>query len=364
MLPAPRLCHNFNMWLAGFLFLAFLQQDPEVLFRQKDILGWRALGEGSELKASGGGMVYTYDVAARKFSGAVMGAPQNMARTRSIRFSVTADHDTAMAILLTEKKPGGGNYAAWFWTPANVRQQIELTPADFTVTDGEGDPVDTDGRLDLDQVEGIGIFDLAQFFLGMPRDPNMPLVMPGLAGRHSFTLEDFTISSSALSAAATPPSVVDNFDRGFLDWVALGDMKLQLSKAGDPLGARALQASYHQQEGQLELLVRRVGNSDMAKARHLAFDIASEREVTLVVALEMHRSGGKGGDGPRFSLPIYPPGGKEVFHVDLSLADFKGPGGAFDPAQWRTIAIVDATAAEGGAGQDNTIWIGKMEVRN
>ena len=352
------------MWLPGLLCLAFFfQQEPDLLFRQHDILGWHALGDGSSLKASGEAMVYSYEVAAKKFSGVVMGAPPDLSRMRSIRFSVQADHDTAMAVLLSEKKPGGGNYVAWFWTPANVRQQIELTPADFTVTDGEGDPVDADGKLDLDQVEGIGIFDLAQFFLAMPRA--IPVVMPGLEGNHSFTLENFSIAAGDLSAPAPPaPAALDRFDRGFLAWAALGDMKLQLSQAGKPLGAHALQASYHQQDGQVELLVRRVAPSAFPKASRLSFDIASEHDVTLMVSLEMQRPAGKAGEGPRFSLPIYPPGGREVFHVDLSLADFKGPAGVFNPAQWRTIAIVDATAAEGGGGQDNTIWIGNLEARN
>src|SRR5579872_5690330 len=157
------------MWLPALLFLAFAQQEPEILFHQKDAAGWMALGEGTEVHSDAAALVYTYEVAPKKFAGTVMGAPVNFARMRSIRFSIKSDHDTAFAVMLSEKKPGGGNYAAWFWTPANVRQQVELTPADFTITDGAGDPVDADGKLDLDQVEGIGVFDLAQFFLAMPR---------------------------------------------------------------------------------------------------------------------------------------------------------------------------------------------------
>jgi hypothetical protein len=358
-------CHNFYMWLAGLLLLAFAQQDPGVLFRQKDIAGWMALGEDSQLQASADGMTYTYDVGAKKFSGAVLSAPPDFARMRSVRFSLKSDHDTAMAVLLTEKKPGGGNYAAWFWAPANVRQQIELTPTDFTVTDGLGDPVDADGKLDLDQVEGIGIVDLAQFQLARPRTADTPAT-PVSARRHTFTIADFAITGGPGSAPAAErrgDAALDSFDRGFLDWVAVGGMRLQLSSARDPLGAPAMQASYRQKDGQLELLVRRVGNPALASARHLSFDIASEREVTLVVALEMKKPGGSGGEGPRFSLPIYPPGGREVFHVDLNLADFKGPTGTFDPSQWRTIAIMDATEP-GGTEPENTIWIGKMEARD
>ena len=352
------------MWIVGLLLLAFAQQDPEILLRQKDVMGWTALGDGSELRGAGGGMVFTYDVAPKKLSGTVIGTPPGFERMRSIRFAIETDHDTAMAVLLSEKKPGGGNYAAWFWAPAHVRQQIELTTSDFSVTDGAGDPVDADGKLDLDQVDGIGIFDLAQFFLALPANSEAPIAMTITGGRHSATLENFEIVAGGQSAPAAKSAVLDSFDRTFLDWVAPGGMKLQVSAAANPLGMRAMQASYRQQDGQLSLLVRRVANPALSKAKHLSFDIASEREVTLVIALEMKKQKPGGGEGPRFSLPIYPPGGKEVFHVDLDLADFKGPDGAFDPAQWRSIAIVDATAAGGGGEADNTIWIGRMEARD
>jgi hypothetical protein len=353
--------------MVGLLLLAFAQQGPEVLFRQTEgIAAWTTLGDGSELRTSGSTMVLSYDVAPKKLSGAVMGAPEGFERMRSIRFAIESDHDTAMAVLLSEKKPGGGNYAAWFWAPAHVRQQIELTPADFSVTDGAGDPVDADGKLDLDQVQGIGIFDLAQFFLAMPRNPALPIAANETPGRHTLTVEDFAVvaGADAPRAAAGKSVVLDGFDRTFLDWAALGGMKLQLSAEGNPLGAHAMQASYQPQPGQLGVLVRRIGDPALGKAKRLSFDIASEHEVTLVIALEMKKQGPGGGEGPRFSLPIYPPGGKEVFHVDLDLADFKGPVGAFDPAQWRSLAILDASAAEGGAGESNTIWIGKIEARN
>lgn len=354
------------MWIVGLLLLAFAQQEPEVVFRQKEALGWNAIGDGSEVHGAGGGMAFTYDVAPKKLSGIVIGAPQGFARMSSIRFAVKTDYDTAIGVLLSEKKPGGGNYAAWFWSPANVRQQIELTPADFSVTDGAGDPVDADGKLDLDQVEGVGIFDLAQFFLAMPRNPQLPLAVTQAPGKHTAVLEDFTVLSGGPSPAggAGKSATLDAFDRGFLNWVSVGGMKLELSAAGNPLGMRAMRASYRQQEGQLSLMLRRVSNPALAKAKRLSFDIASDHDVTLMVALEMKRQGPGGGEGPRFTLPIYPPGGKEVFHVDLDLADFKGPSGKFDPAQWRSIAILDATSASGGPEGENTIWIGNIEARD
>jgi len=262
-------------------------------------------------------------------------------------------------VLLSEKKPGGANYVAWFWAPANTWQAIELTPADFTVTDGPNDPKDPDGKLDLDQVEGIAIFDLAQYFSQMAASAQVPMRVVAASGHHSLMLESFEIASDAPARPAAAPGMVaiDLPGRDFLQWITPGDIKLRVSGADGPLGPRALQASYQPTEGQLEVLVRRVSNPQLADSKRLAFDVASERETTLMVALEMTNP--DGGQGPRFTSLVYPPGGREVFHVDLKLENFDGIG-HFDPAHWRSIAIVDVTGSAGGGGEPNTLWIGNV----
>jgi hypothetical protein len=54
---------------------------------------------------------------------------------------------------------------------ANAWQQVELTPADFALGDGPNDPADPDDKLELDQVEGIAIFDFAHFLGSVPENP-------------------------------------------------------------------------------------------------------------------------------------------------------------------------------------------------
>jgi hypothetical protein len=260
--------------------------------------------------------------------------------------------------LLTEKQPGGGNYVAWFWAPANAWQKIELTPADFSATDGPNDPVDPDGKLDLDQVNGIGLFDLAQYFSQLASNPTPPLSVAAQSGRHTLLLDSFEVSADAPARAAADAGTVplDPPGRGFVQWVTPGEMDIKVSGAGGPLGAGALQAVYPPAAGRIEILVRRVANAQLANARRLVFDIASEREAALMVVVEMTQPGG--GTGPRFTMPVYPPGDREVFHVDLKLQDFDGAG-KFDPARWRTIAILETPGADSGP---NTLWIGNMAV--
>jgi hypothetical protein len=358
-----------TVWLACFAAVsAFAQNQSNALLFQtfeKDASGWTAMGDGAEVRTtrdaarvrSGhAALEFVYDIAPQRFAGAVLGAPESIARMRSLRFWARSDHDTALGVLLSEKKPGGGNYAAWFWAPANVWQAIELTPADFTVTDGPKDPVDPDGKLDLDQVEGIAVFDLAQYFARLAANSTLPIGVAAQSGRHSLLVDSFEVSADAPrrapSAAGTVP--IDPPGRAFVQWVTPGEMELKPSAAGGPLGAGALQASYRPADGRLEILVRRVANAQLAQAKRLVFDVASEREASLLVAIEMTQPGG--GSGPRFTMPVYPPGGREVFHVDLKLEDFQGTG-EFDPARWRTLAILDTSGADGGP---NTLWIGNL----
>jgi hypothetical protein len=310
------------------------------------------------VRAGHAALEFSYDLGPKKFAGAVLGAPESFASMRSLRFWARSDHNTAVGVLLSEKKPSGGNYVAWFWAPAGAWQAIELTPADFTVTDGPNDPVDPDGKLDLDQVEGIAVFDLAQYFPQILSSAGSSMQGAAESGHHSLWLDSFEVSSVApeRSAAAAGMVPIDLPGRDFLEWITPGSIDLKVSGTAAPLGPQSLQASYKQTDGQLDLLVRRVSNPQLAQAKRLVFDVASERAATLMLVLEMTKPGG--GQGPRFTLPIYPPGGREVFHVDVKLNAFDGQG-HFDPAHWRTIAILDLT---GGDDEQNTLWIGNVAV--
>ena len=340
------------------------QTATDVIYRQsfqEDTGAWLAVGErGSVSRVENGpGLAFHYELAPKVFSGVMSPAPADLAKMQRVRLRVKTDHATAMGIVLTEKKPGGGNYSAWFWSPADTWQWIEVTPADFTLNDGPTDAKDLDGKLDLADVEGIGLFDLAQFFSQLPKNPEFPVAMNVAQGPHTVTLESFEILSSPPTEPRVPANGIrlSMLDRNFIDWVTLGGMQLKLNAGPNPLNGPALEADYQQAEGHFQLLLRRVRGEETAKAKRLVFDIASEHDVTLMLSLEMNNPGG--GQGPRFTLPIYPPGGKELFHVDLSLADFQGDG-KFDPAQWRSFAIVDITVAGGGEPASNTLWIGNV----
>jgi hypothetical protein len=303
-----------------------------------------AMGKGGAVKTTDGITVLAYDLQPNQMSLAVLPAPPELAQMQHLRFRVKTSHDTPLAVMLSEKKPGGGNYTALFWSSAGAWQQIDLTPADFAISDGPHDPVDPDGKLDLDAVEGVAVLDLAQFFLAQAEKPDMPIAIDRPTGARTLEIAGFQV----ISGEAARHTTIDAFDRGFLPWITMGGVKLQLAGRENPLGAPAMLAAITSSDGRFGLLLRRVSNLDLAKATRLTFDMASQNETTLAISLEMK-------NGQRFTQTIAPPGKREPFHVSLKLADFEGEG-TFDPAQWKSIAIADTL------GSANTIWIAKVGV--
>ena len=212
--------------LAAFLAAAGLvaaAQNPEVLLQQDfedQLSGWSTMGPGASLHlvngpgqthAGHGALEFTYELKPRQIAAAVLPATAQLARMQRLRFWLKIDHASPVAVLLSERKPGGGNYTAWVWAQPNVWQQVELTPADFILADGPNDPKDPDGQLDLDQLQGIGIFDLGALF------PPLNAPGPGSGAAHTLWIDDF----EALAGPPAPPAGlrVDSFDRGMLAWI-------------------------------------------------------------------------------------------------------------------------------------------------
>ena len=286
---------------------------------------------------------------------------------RRVRFWIKSDHDTGVAVLLSEKKPGG-DYTAIVWAPKNVWQHVELSLADFAPNDGPTDPVDPDGKLDADQVEGIGISDMAGFFNRLPVEA--PIVVARATGTHTLLLDDFEVLATAAESSKSGPLSIDRFDRGFSSWITLGGMKIDLATGSDnPIGGPALTASIQPAEGKLAILLRRVNNAGLAGAKRITFDIAVEHEGTFLLSMEVDKAGAPSGQGPRYNFTLNPPDGRKVFRVNVSLADFdhdensaEDPAGKLEANRIKTISIGDITALVGGAASPNKIWMGPVEM--
>ena len=326
------------------LFLAFA-----VCLQAQD--GWNAMGPGSSIQASAGLSTLRYEIKPGQIAAAVMPAPPSLARMRAIRFRARSDHDTPLAVLLTER--GGGRYNAIFWSPAGSWQQIELSPADFVLSDGPNDPPDPDGKLDLSDVQAVAIVDVAQVFAAAPENPEFPAIIERPTGAHTLAIQSFEILEG--NRGPVPAAgALDTFDRPFLSWMTLGGLTLQRTTDG-PLHEPALQASYLEKEDGFAVLTRSLSALDLSAATALEFDIASDQEITLAIGLELS-------DKKRFNSTVYPPGKREVFHVKQKFSDFAGQG-TLDPAKLKSLSFVDVSSVMGGAAADrNTFWIGNVRA--
>src|SRR5262245_20019251 len=146
--------------------------------------GWFAYGTGArvrvtrapeDVKEGTGALELEYTVAPSQIGSAILlladGALRDM---RRLRFWIKTDDDTAAAVVLSERKPGVGDYSVWFWSPKQQWQFVELLPEDFAPNEGPADAKDADGRLALDEVQAIGFIDVAQFFGSISQDPAFP----------------------------------------------------------------------------------------------------------------------------------------------------------------------------------------------
>jgi hypothetical protein len=313
--------------------------------------GWQAMGAGASLQTAEGISTLRYEIKRGQLAAAVMPVPAGLASMRAVRLRVRSDHDTPLAVLLTER--GGGRYTAIFWSAANLWQQIELTPGDFALSDGPNDPPDPDGKLDLADVQAIALVDVAQVIAAAPDNSDFPAIIERRSGLHSLSVENPEILEGALA----PPraGVIDTFDRPLLSWMTMGGMSLQRSGADSPLHEPALQVSYVEKDDGFGILSRPLAALDLSGATALEFDIASDQEITLTIGFELS-------DKKRYNTTVYPPGKREVFHVKQRLSDFAGPG-TLDPAKLKSLSLVDVSSVMGGAAAEkNTFWIGNIRV--
>jgi hypothetical protein len=331
--------------------------------------GWIGLGpnarvhvtkDAANVKSGRAALAFDYKIAPKQFSAAVLPVePGSIAALKRVHFWIKTDISTAVAILLSEKKPGGGDYTAWAWSPKGRWNEVQLNVSDFVLNDAPTDPKDLDGKLDLDQVQGIGVIDISQMFAAMADSGNAPFLVDKTTGEHTLYIDDFQLLSDA--GAAAPKDTIDDFGRPGLRWLTPGGANLVLTTAG-PLKKPSLEASYAQVEGEYSLIMHRVANME-PDATGLSFDFASLKDARITITVEERTPGSN--QGPRFNYTLDAPAGKHPVHTVIPFADFRPESGGEarpDPAKLKSIAFIDLTAANTNRNERNTLWLADLKV--
>jgi hypothetical protein len=327
---------------------------------------WVTFGQNATVNKTGGAVSLDYKVVRGQLGMAILQTPDGrLAGMTHLQFRMKSDVATMIAVMLSEKKPGGGDYVSIFWAPKDQWQQIDLTPADFTVNDGPKDPKDPDGRLDLDQVQAIAVFDAGQFLSQPPEDPNIRIVANALSGDHKLMWEDFRIVTES-AKAMEKGAILDDFHRGFLRWFTPGGGELSLSKSGNPLGKPALAFHYEQEPYKFRVVLHPLGQVNLNGAKELQFDVASEHDAHVILFLEGQKTDGR---APRYNHDFTVAAG-QTGHMSIPFSEFTlaedsppDPDGHLEVAHLRSMGLIDIIGTSQGVKETNTLWLADLRAK-
>ena len=333
--------------------------------------GWIASGEGGKIavthdagkfKTGKGALQFDYKVEKDKLGTVSLLTPDGkLAKMKSLRFWVKADHTTPLIVSLHEKD--GGNYRAIFTVPNAQWQQIELTPDDFILAADKTDPKDPDGKLDLDKVDNVNIADL-DVMLVQIADEGLNTVLHVEKGAHTLLLDDFTVRSEPLESAAPVATKkllpLDGLWHPQMAWVRLGEVEVGTS-SGKPLNTVSLKATYHQSPMKFIGLLRGIPYGKLEGMDTISFSVASAKFTKLLIQLEER-------DGGKYNAIVEVPGDKEATDITQAIADFKAADDSkdanttLDLEQVKSILIMDISGFTDNADGDNTLWIGRLRA--
>ena len=241
-----------------------------------------------------------------------------LTRAKSLRLRVRTDTTTEMVVALQEE--GGGRYIALCMAPKDAWQPIELSVDDFVLSDGPNDPKDPDGKLDMDQVSGIMVSDLAQMF-AQSDDEGLKSLLGVHGGSHSLFLDEFSVSPDALpTSVATKGTdiLLETFTHPQLAWYPLGGGDL-VRASGGPIQGNGLKYTYRQSPSKVSLIAHSIGTGTLTGAKSISLDFGSQQPAKLIIQVEQT-------DGGKFSTPVDLEGGPMPKHAVLSFDSFTPSG--------------------------------------
>lgn len=315
--------------------------------------------EAADIKEGVGSLKFDYTV--KKGDTNLLMLPlqaPSLVKMKSLHFWVKSDHATSMMLVLSEKD--GGRYQSTFTCGAKVWQEVSIALSDLTLNEDEGSPKDPDGKLDPDQIEGVGLIDadcyLAQFLGDMPQIINIG------TGAHTLLLNSFTIGETALPAvpATAGEQLLLPLVRPQVGLLVLGDISVE-KVTEKPLSGASIKASYTQSKMKVFGLLKSVKVGSFAGVTQLKYSAASKNPVTLMVQLEDT-------NGNKFNSNNMIPGGSESKEYAALVADFnvapdsKDPAAKLDLALVKQILFIDVSGFGDIPDAANSLWINNLRT--
>ncbi|HLH80907.1 MAG TPA: hypothetical protein VKV29_11580 [Chthonomonas sp.] len=290
-----------------------------------------------------------------------------LASLQAIRFQAYSDIGSPFICALSEHQ--GGRYLQVFWLPPKTWQEITLYPKDFWLSDNKGDPPDPDGKLDLDQIEAIGIVPVSTILSAfMGTDPQIVGILQPSSGQHTLRLADFEALSNDTPVPSTPRLPddekgvwIDPLNQDAIHWFLIGSQEMQYDPH-PPFPDRALAVHYQQGPDRLILLLHDLHRVAMGNTDRIVFQAAAEKGVRLAVSLQMK-------DGARYFQIVDIPGDSKPTTVSVNIAAMQPAPDSqealshpIDTNQLTTLILADISFLFGQPEQHNTIWIGPVRA--
>jgi len=322
--------------------------------------------EAASVKAGKGALSWSYEITPKTVRVLALQRPLDLTGMKSLRLWVKCSRATSVIIGVGD--PSGASYQANAHCPAGAWQEIAVNLDELTVDEPAKDP---NGKLDLDQVSSITIFDIGGF---------IAMFLPDMKGSRTMMIDDIGFSSKPVVATTGPAQItrvvpihlVDNFESSVIRWIpislelsetpkfALFDAPVAVDKEVPPGGGKqSLKFSYPRKGKKVHGVMRNLEKVDLSKATTLDLALKCSHDGTFFVAIEEK-------DGSRYNMK-----------VDLLLGDWKSfswplsaftladdsqdENGKLDPDQIKQITVVDATQLLGSNEADQVhLWIDQV----
>ena len=360
-----------------------VQDDRKIDDFEGELAGWSLLkleagsvGEDGEskiaivkdgAKAGKGSLSYTHEVTAGTIRVLARQGEIDLSGMKSLRFWIKSSAATAVVVSLAERN--GASYQAPFSVAAGAWQEVAVNLDELT-PDEPGK--DDNGKLDLDQVASLHLFDFAGF---------LAVLVPETKGTRTLWLDDVrfspkpvTLTTGFTSATRVVPiHLVDNFESPVVRWsplsVQFGDaLKINLYDAPvaiDTLapaggGKQSLKFSYPRKPAKVHAVLRALDKVKLDQAASLELWLRTSHDGTYIVNLEEK-------DGSRYdkTVELKAADGWTSFSAafgEFALAnDSQDENGRLDGAEIKQVLVADATSLLGGAEADEVrLWIDEV----
>ena len=279
---------------------------------------------------------------------------------QALHFAIESCTGGPLIALLREKDES--TYVYMIYLPENQWQVLDLPLGGFHLEDSSQDE---NGKLDPEQVAGIGFIDPSQWFLQSMQTGNFPFFFSA-PNRRDIWLDDVQLMGEPpqrLAEANGPGGaaavMIEDCDDGPGYWMVLGGRNLKVRRDGDQAAdGSSLRLDYELPARTLIAAARQVAVGALTGARSLCFSARSGADIKLLVSVEKTNKA-------RYSALVNVPAGKwqqyTVALRELKLDDnLHDPDGGLQPEQVRSVQFVDATALADAKETANTLWLDEV----